>query len=138
MQQEVLIDTGPIVAILSAKDNAHNACVEALRILPPPLLTTWPVITEAQWLLRKSEKATAALFDGLKRNLWRIVDLEEDAIPWVAAFLNKYRSVGAQLADATLVYLAEKRNISTVFTLDRRDFIIYRFSGKRRFRLIPQ
>ena len=128
MRQEVLIDTGPIVAVLSGKDHAHNACIEALKVLSPPLLTTWPVITEAQYLLRKSEIATTALFDGLKGNLWNIVDLDDDAIVWIAAFLNKYRNVGAQLADATLVYLAEKRNISTVFTLDQRDFQIHRKS----------
>jgi predicted nucleic acid-binding protein len=137
MRQEVLIDTGPIVAILSAADAGHEACTEALRHLSPPLLTTWPVITEAQWLLRRNSKASEALFLCLSKRLWRIVDLDDDAIPWVAAFLKKYRDAGAQLADATLVYLAETRKISTVFTLDRRDFDVYRLSGRRRLKVIP-
>jgi uncharacterized protein len=137
VRPEILIDTGPIVAILSGRDHAHDACVEALKTLSPPLLTTWPVITEAQYLLRNSEKAVAALFDGIKGNLWRIVDLDEDAAVWIAAFLKKYHNIGAQLADASLVYLAEKKDISTIFTLNQRDFMVYRLSGRRKLRLIP-
>ena len=55
-----------------------------------------------------------------------ILELGEDAPSRIAAFMNRYASIGAQLADASLVYLAERENIDTVFTLDRRDFSVYR------------
>jgi len=40
-------------------------------------------------------------------------------------------------ADATLVYLARRESISTVFTVDRADFEIYRIEGRQRFRILP-
>lgn len=61
--QKILIDTGPLVAILDADDPAHAKCVEAFRSLPAPNYTCWPVLTEACYLLRSFPKAVAALLD---------------------------------------------------------------------------
>jgi hypothetical protein len=55
----------------------------------------------------------------------------------IAAVMKKYESMRPQLADAALVYLAGRERIETVFTLDRRDFCIYR-TGRRAFRIVPQ
>jgi hypothetical protein len=56
----------------------------------------------------------------------------------IAALMKKYESILPQVADATLVYLAGREKIDTIFTLDRRDFSIYRPSHKRSFRIIPE
>jgi len=55
----------------------------------------------------------------------------------IADLLKKYESMGPQLADASLVHLADRESIDTIFTLDRRDFSVYRSARNRRFRLIP-
>ena len=55
----------------------------------------------------------------------------------IADLLKKYESMRPQLADASLVHLADRESIDTIFTLDRRDFSVYRSARHRRFRLIP-
>jgi uncharacterized protein len=136
MPAGVLVDTGPLVALLSHRDARHDVCAEQLREIVPPLMTCWPVITEAAWLLRRKPAAVEGLLGGFNTGLLRLGVLEEDAVPHIADFLRRYRSVGAQLADAVLVYLAEREGIETIFTLDRRDFSIYRKRDGSGFRLL--
>lgn len=132
-----LVDTGPLVAIASARDQHHQLCVEQLRQLQPPLLTCWPVITEAAWLLRHHPSAVDRLLGSFEAGLLRLLILDEKAMRWLATFLTRYRKVGAQIADGALVYLAERERIDTVFTLDQRDFLVYRLGNGRSLRILP-
>ena len=133
----ILIDTGPIVAILSENDHHHQRCTEELGSLRPPLFTCWPVVTEAQWLVRHDANAIDGLFRAFETKLLALLPLDEDAMPGLHAFLRRYHKIGAQFADASLVYLAEREGIDTVFTLDRRDFSVYRYARNRRLEIIP-
>jgi uncharacterized protein len=133
----VLVDTGPLVAILSPRDQFHQTCTEALKDLAPPLCTCWPVLTEAAWLLRFDPDAVDKLLHAAAVGLYRILPLDEtDGIP-IAVILKKYRRLKPQLADAALVHLARRENIETVFTVDRRDFLVYRPSPHRGFKIVP-
>ena len=133
-----LTDTGPIVALMSASDEHHGRCTEVLATLPSPLLTCWPVVTEAAWLLRKQPQAIDKLFAAFDAGLFALLELDAGAMPWIAACLRRYESANIQLADAALAYLAERDNIRTLFTLDRRDFSIIRLKRNRLLRLIPE
>ncbi len=133
----VLIDTGPLVAIVSRRDAHHEDCVAALAGLPTPLLTCWPVLAEALWLVRDNSDARAGIFRGFADELWALAPLGRESLPWIEAYMKRYDKLGAQLADACLVYLAEREAIDTAFTLDRRDFSVYRFGKHRRLKIIP-
>jgi uncharacterized protein len=137
MTDRVLVDTGPLISIVSVRDEHHQLCVEQLKKVRAPLLTCWPVLTEAAWILRTQPKALERLLGDSLGGLFKLLILEERALPWTANFLRRYRKLGAQLADACLVYLAEHEQIETVFTLDRRDFSVYRYRGNRSFKLLP-
>jgi predicted nucleic acid-binding protein len=134
--RRVLVDTGPLVAILSEADQHHEACVEALRHLDGPLLSCWPVITEAAWLLRRHPRAVQQLLGSLDGGFLRLLPLDGAEAQGIARVMKKYEDIRPQLADAALVYLAEREGMETIFTLDRRDFSVYKAGGKR-LRVVP-
>lgn len=67
----------------------------------------------------------------------RIAELGEESAEWLRQFLKRYASAGVDVADAGLVYLAERNGADAIFTLDRRDFSIYRLSNGKSLRLLP-
>src|ERR1035438_2658126 len=70
-----LVDTGPLVAILSREDAYHQACVDALRGIAAPLFSCWPVITEAAWLLRHSRRAIQQLLSSMDMGFLELLPL---------------------------------------------------------------
>jgi predicted nucleic acid-binding protein len=134
---KLLIDTGPIVAILLDSDQHHESCVEQLRRIRGPLLTCWPVITEAAWLLRAYPEAIRRLLASFHGRPFELVVLGEADLAAIGAILAKYQSLGIQLADAALVHLANREGIELIFTLDRRDFGVIRLAHGKKLRLIP-
>jgi predicted nucleic acid-binding protein len=138
MIRRVLVDTGPLVAIVSEVDQDHNRCVEQLTQIIPPLLTCWPVITEAAWLLRDQPKEWERLVGGFETGLLKLLPLDEICFPSVLAIMRRYRKLGAQLADACLLELADREDTDLVFTLDRPDFTVYRLPDGRALRLLPE
>jgi len=133
----VLVDTGPLVAILSREDAHHQTCVAALREMSAPLLSCWSVVTEAAWLLRRSPRAVQQLLSSMDASFLELLPLAGMEAKAIASLMKKYESMRPQLADATLVYLAGRERIDTIFTLDRRDFSVYRTARRRAFRIIP-
>jgi predicted nucleic acid-binding protein len=136
--RRVLVDTGPLVAILSSADQHHETCVEALRHLPGPLLSCWPVITEAAWLLRRYPRAVQQLLGSLDGDFVALLPLTGSDAKAISQVIKRFSSIRPQLADAALVHLAQREGIDTIFTLDQRDFSVYRTSRKRPFRILPE
>jgi uncharacterized protein len=136
--RRVLIDTGPLVAILSADDQYHDVCVAALHDLSGPLFSCWPVVTEAAWLLRRSSKSIASLLQSVHTGFIELLPLSGLDAATLAELLAKYASLRPQLADVALVHLANRDGIDTIFTLDRRDFSVYRSARNRPFRIVPE
>jgi predicted nucleic acid-binding protein len=135
--RRVLADTGPLVAVLSRRDQYHRTCVEALRDLPGPLFTCWPVITEAAWLLRRDSTAVQQLLNSIDTGFLELLPLATaDAKP-IASILKKYADISIQLADAALVHLAARDGLDTIFTLDQRDFSVYRLPRGKPLRILP-
>ncbi len=133
-----LTDAGPLVALIDADEADHSTCVLALRQLDLPLVTTWPAFTEAMYLLSRAGGPAG------RQALWRLVftdrlqlaDLDRAALKRTAVLMDKYADRPMDLADATLVALAELRNERRIFTLDQ-EFAIYRIHGRRSFEIIP-
>jgi predicted nucleic acid-binding protein len=102
------------------------------------MLTTWPVLTEAMYLLGDAGgwPAQRVLWQMRERRALEVADLEFAAVERARSLMEKYRDTPMDLADATLVALAETRGIKRVFTLDS-DFAVYRYRGREAFELVP-
>ncbi len=131
------MDTGPLVAVLSPDERNHQICVSLLHSLPSPLVTCWPVITEAMWLLRKAPWVAKKLLSAISSGVLEIPAVKAAEAAQIEAIMDRYASLRPQFADAMVVYLADRENIETIFTLDRRDFSVYRNARNRPFQLIP-
>ena len=132
----VLVDAGPLVALLDRSDPDHQACRSALTAVRDPLATVWPAVTEAMYLLgRVSWPAQDALWELLEEV--KILPLEPRDTRRMRALMEKYRSLPMDLADAALVAVAEREMIRSIFTLDGRDFGVYRPARVGRFSVIP-
>jgi hypothetical protein len=134
----VLVDTGPLVALFDRDDAHHARCVQALKEIRRPLVTVWPVLTEATYLLSFSFQAQDDLWEFVEREGLGIADLSAADISRIRALMRKYRDRPMDLADAALVRIAERDHLRTVFTLDHGDFRTYRLPHGKPFTLIPE
>ena len=133
----ILVDAGPLVALLHRDDQHHRECVATLAGLHDSLVTVWPAVTEAMYLLNFSWRAQDALWELVLEETVRLLPLETEDYPRMQELMRKYRTLPMDLADAALVCVAERERIKRIFTLDRRDFSIYRPSKLGRFAIIP-
>jgi hypothetical protein len=133
----ILIDAGPLVALNDPDDFRHEQCVEFAAKLPLPATTTWPIVAEAAWLMRRSTHLLPRLSQAFQNQDFAMYPLKAESLEWIIAFMIKYANIGAQLADASLMYVAEHENIDTIFTLDRRDFSVYRTRRNRALKIVP-
>ncbi len=136
----VLVDAGPLVAVLDESDGDHQRCVSVLKRLSDPMITTWPVVTEALYLLGQTQNpldSQEALLAMLDRQLVLVVELRREDLPRLRALIRKYRDLPMDLADATLVRVAEREAVRQVFTLDKRDFQVYRLGRRETLTIIP-
>ncbi len=133
-----LTDAGPLIAIIDADEPDHASCMDALDQLTLPLVTTWPAFTEAMYLLARAGgiRAQQALWRLVSTDRLVVADLSPSAVDRSARLMDQYADRPMDLADATLMALAEERGDRLIFTLDD-DFQMYRFRGRQRFETIP-
>lgn len=133
-----LTDAGPLIALIDAGEPDHDRCREALDTLELPLLTTWPAFTEAMYLLGHVAgwPGQDALWAMFRRGALTLAELDLDAVLRCAELMDRYRDHPMDLADATLVALAETRDLRTIFTLDAH-FRAYRLANRRYLHVVP-
>ena len=131
--ERVILDTGPLVALLNKRDNYHPWAKAQFDRITPPLLTCEAVLSEACFLLQKFSIRIDGIMSLLERRLILIpFHLEEELSP-VKKLMQSYQNVPMSLADGCLVRMSEQISESAVFTVDN-DFTIYR---KNQHQIIP-
>lgn len=133
----ILVDAGPLVALVDADDEYHERCVEAAKGFREPLGTAWPPLTEAMYLLQDVAGAQRALWQIIARGAVRLLSLDMNDIPRISELMEKYADRQMGLADAALIRLAEREGAEKIFTIDRKDFAVYRIHGRVRPIILP-
>jgi predicted nucleic acid-binding protein len=126
-----LIDAGPLVAAGSRRDRWRVVSVEFIDGFEGTLHTTWPVLTEACHLT--PHDGALRLLKWASRGGVAIHDIPREGIAKIADMMEKYADLPMDLADASLVWLADEIGIRDIATLDERDFATYRLAGGKRF-----
>jgi hypothetical protein len=132
----IAVDTGPIVALFDKNDNYHSVCHNIIRTLKMPLATTVPVLTEAFYLLSFSWQLQDDLWEFIVEGNLQIYNLDRDFMKTCRELMRKYHDLPMDLADASLVAVADAENIRTIFTLDK-DFKVYKTKQNKHFKLLP-
>ena len=135
----ILTDAGPLVALLDADDPHHTRCLTVAQRLPPnPLLTTWACFTEAMYLLGEvgGYRYQAALWNLRRTGRLILHDLAPAEVDRMAVLMEKYQDTPMDLADASIVVVAETRSLRRVFTIDTA-FRVYRLSDGSALEVIP-
>ena len=134
-----LCDAGPLVALLNVRDADHERCGATLRMLrTDKLVTTWPCLTEAMYLLGRWSgiRAQNALWIYIDDGLVSLHAPAQDERLRMWTLMNDYADSPMDLADASIVAAAETLNLRRVFTLDRH-FYVYRQRLGETFEVVP-
>jgi uncharacterized protein len=132
-----LLDTGPVVALLSRSDASHAACSVAFEDVRGKLLTTEAVLTEAMHLLGRRPDGARACLEFFLRSGAILVPMTTKRLIRCRDLMARYTNVPMDFADASLVAIAEEFAIGRVLTLDRRGFQTYRWRQNRPFSIVP-
>jgi uncharacterized protein len=138
--RDVLCDSGPLAALFNRSDSYHAQALAYFKRhgTNVRLLTTWEVVSEVMYFLDFSAHAQADLLlwlhEGATRDRIRIASLQTDDLLGLSAMMRKYADRPMDLADASLVWLANSTGVTDIITVDRADFAVYRTNKRKAFK----
>ncbi|SEH05052.1 type II toxin-antitoxin system VapC family toxin [Candidatus Venteria ishoeyi] len=135
----IIVDTGYWFGLLDQRDDYHAVCCEFLSQCQEPLITTFPVLTEALHLLmrRGNSQQGLVLLELLSKlqtqGSFSIFSLQHEHLPRITQLMQQYIDLPMDLADASLVILAEHLGEGRIISTDQRDFHTYRWKNHHPF-----
>lgn len=131
----IIVDTGAFLALFNQRDTHHAQAQIAFNNISEPLISTYPVVTETRYMLTQFASDTAS-FNYLKSfclGAFDIFNLDKYHIERMIQLMENYANLPMDLADASLVVLAEHLKTGRILTVDRRDFNVYRWNQNNLF-----
>lgn len=135
----VLIDTSVLIALTSRKDKSHVSVRELMRETTEARIIAAPVLPELFYMLASTVNYQSAIsvFTQLQSAAYRIVALTRPDMVRMREIMNQYQDAEFDFVDVSIMALAERLNITTVYTLDHRDFSIFRPRHSEFLTLLP-
>ena len=128
--KNIIVDAGPLIALFDKDDKYHNSVLKFLKTFDGQLITSWPVITEVTHLLSFNVNVQIDFLEWLKREAVTIVNLENIHLERIIQLSKKYSDVPMDLADSSLIVIAELTNITDIITIDSDNYI-YKTKNKK-------
>ena len=122
----ILVDTGPLVALFDLSDAAHHECVGVLETIHQPIATTVCVLTEVFHLLSPPTSGSRNLMSLVAGGGLQVLEIDGRDLARAFELMMQNADAPMDLADASLLTMAEKLDLRTIFTIDRNDFYFYR------------
>jgi uncharacterized protein len=131
----IAVDSGFLYALADAGDAWHAAARGQAHTLDEGWVTTWPVVAEACHLLgrRLGARFVAPLLDDVAAGVVQVWDIPSARIGEIAPLMRRYIDLPMDLADATLLLLAEHLGHGRILSTDQRDFHAYRWKSRKPF-----
>jgi predicted nucleic acid-binding protein len=139
----IIVDTGFWVALFNDKDQYHQSAQQALaKYSSEPLITTWSVLTEScHLLLQRSSSPYTGVEKQIKlmnvfqrhQKQFQLFHLHDNHLERIQQLMKQYQNLPMDLADASLVILAEDLGNGRILSIDNRDFNTYRWKNKKPF-----
>ncbi len=135
----ILVDTGPLVAVLDADDRRHHECLQLLEEAAGPLIVPATVVVEVCQIAERARgpRAEAAFLRSITAGELTVEPVGAADLVRATELIETYADLGLGLVDASVVALAERLDIKTLATLDRRDFLVVRPAHVDAFILLP-
>jgi predicted nucleic acid-binding protein len=136
----ILLDTSGLLAALSPDQPRHADCARVLTDADPPRVISPFVLAETDYLIQKFARVEGELLflEELSKGVYELAPFTNHDVFIARGVIERYRSLGIGLADASIVVLAERYESRDILTLDERRFRAIRpMSGRKSFRLLP-
>jgi uncharacterized protein len=133
-----VIDTGAILSLVDRDDEWHQPCVEAYNQNRLPWLITEAVLTETFYLVRRNLRDDRAVWTLLRSGAIQMSAIADEELPQIQTLMSQYADRPMDFADATLVHLAAREQLSMILTIDHDDFSTYRLPHRKKFTILPR
>lgn len=132
--KSIIADAGYFIALFDPDDKYHTQAWEVSEKFRNPLISTWPIITEATHiLLRAGQEKQFGFVRSLIDGACEIFILQANHLPRIHKLMVQYGDLPMDLADASLIVLAEHLGQGKIFSTDQRDFGTYRWKNREPF-----
>lgn len=136
--KNILVDTGFWLAINNPGDKHHKKSMTWLvdnHDTGYRFVTSWIVMCEAFFLIKNlvSYQKAVKVFESYSRSEFDVLDIKKEHSNRVIEIMKKYEDLDIDLADVTMVILAEQLNTGDILTVDNNDFDALRWNKNKRF-----
>lgn len=128
--QKTIIDSGPLIALFDRSDKYHKIVLDFIKSYQGKLITSWAVITEVSHMLDFNLQVQIDFLKWCEMGGIEVYTISQDEISNIQVMMEKYSDIPMDLADATLMYIANKDNIKNIVSIDS-DFDVYRTLKKQ-------